>query len=95
MSSTWLPSGIAQIRRYWDGDIGGVVFNQVSGDTHFLDALAFELLELADSQTLEIEALSRLLFEDTQALQDGEAHSRVHSALRHLQALGLLQEQLS
>lgn len=90
-----MPSGLAQIRRYWDGDIGGVVFDPISGDTHFLDALAFELLELADSHVLEIEALSRLLFEGTQALQDGEAHSRVHSALRHLQALGLLHEQFS
>ncbi|MGN6829525.1 HPr-rel-A system PqqD family peptide chaperone [Paucibacter sp. M5-1] len=95
MSSRWLPSGIAQIRRYWDGDIGGVVFDQASGDTHFLDALAFELLELADSQPLEVEPLSRLLFDDAPSLQDGEAEFRVHSALRHLQALGLLHEQLS
>lgn len=91
MSSTWRAAGRAQARVYWDGDIGGVVYDQASGDTHFLDALAYELLEMADHAPLNAATGARQLFGE--ANDPVEAEFRVLGALRRLQVLGLLVDQ--
>lgn len=72
--------------RDWDGL--GAVYDDGSGDTHLMDALAIELLELLGDRTLSIGQLLDLLADAIPELMDAETAAALFD--RHLQSLAAL-----
>lgn len=72
--------------RDWDGL--GAVYDDGSGDTHLMDALAIELLELLGNRVLSIGQLLDLLADATPELMDAETAAALFD--RHLQSLAAL-----
>jgi len=77
--------------RDWDGL--GAVYNDCSGDTHVVDALAIELLELLIGSPLSIAGLVVQLADATPELMDAVTTvAFFERQLRSLQALGLVEQ---
>lgn len=75
--------------RDWDGL--GAVYNDGSGDTHLVDALAIELLELLSRQPLSVTQLLTQLADAIPEQMDIEtAYAFLDRQLRSLRDLGLV-----
>jgi len=72
--------------RDWDGL--GAVYDDGSGDTHLMDALAIELLELLGDRILSVGQLLDLLADAIPELMDAETAAALFD--RHLQSLAAL-----
>ena len=87
---SWRAAGDEAPRmRYWAGDY--VVYSPLSGDTHFLDIAAGELLRsiVAAPQTSSVlgARLARLL----EVPQDERLAAEIERTLAQLEALGLIE----
>lgn len=87
----WSPNEISRFRIKDFGDDGAVVYDIASGDTHAVDALAMELLQMllerAPRTAESISAdLARLLEGETEA----DVVDAVDRGLAQLQRLGLV-----
>ncbi|MEO6277168.1 HPr-rel-A system PqqD family peptide chaperone [Roseateles sp.] len=77
--------------RDWDGL--GAVYNDSSGDTHLVDALAIEFLELLRQQPLSVAQLVAQLNDAIPELMDVEtAAAFFDRQLRSLRDLGLVEQ---
>lgn len=72
--------------RDWDGL--GAVYDDGSGDTHLMDALAIELLELLRDRALSMGQILELLADAIPELMDAETAAALFD--RHLQSLAAL-----
>lgn len=87
----WSPNHIGRFRIKDYGDDGAVVYDTASGDTHAVDALAMELLQmLLDRAPRSANSISA----DLAGLLEGETEADVVDAvdrgLAQLQRLGLV-----
>lgn len=84
--------------RAWCDDDFSVVYNELSGDTHLVDALGLEVLRLLTVSTLTFEALilrlSELYIEDASD-ESSKLEDALNASLFQLQDAGLLCETLN
>ena len=90
--SLWIVQRSADISwRDWDGL--GAVYDDGSGDTHLVDALAIEFLELLSHQPLSVAQLLEQLADAIPEAMDVETASALFDRqLRSLKDLGLVQQ---
>ena len=87
---TWRVAGNQPLRwRCWAGDY--VVFNPLSGQTHFLDVFAGQMLKLIMSGTPSIFELRSEAARFLEVEQDDRLARTVDELLRRLDAVGLIE----
>ncbi|HEY0956999.1 MAG TPA: HPr-rel-A system PqqD family peptide chaperone [Roseateles sp.] len=89
----WMVGRPADISwRDWDDSLSAV-YDDGSGDTHVLDALAVELLELLLRQSLSIRQLIEILADALPDDMDADvAHTFLERQLQSLRDLGLVEQ---
>jgi PqqD family protein of HPr-rel-A system len=75
--------------RIWDGD--HIVFNPLSGHTHFLDVVAGELLVALASGATDDEGICAHLASFLDVPNDAEFSAEIARILSHLDELGLVE----
>lgn len=75
--------------RCWDGDY--VVYNPLSGDTHFLDIVTGKILEAVIAGPVEQAELGRITAEFLEVSDDGRVAEHVSGTLATLDDLGLIE----
>ncbi len=73
-----------------DWDDGCVVFNRVTGETHYLDLFTSYLLRLIAASPLTEAALTETVQGDLGDAESGAFGGRIGTALRNFEALALI-----
>ncbi|MEX2650766.1 MAG: HPr-rel-A system PqqD family peptide chaperone [Alphaproteobacteria bacterium] len=76
--------------RRWDGN--AAIFDDATGDTHILDALAGEVLGRVNNGIVSAESLSRDLAADLDLPADETFRATVRRTLERFAALGFVEE---
>ena len=76
---------------FWDGEDQAVTYNPATGDTHLIDLLALELLELLGQSAGPLEQIAARMAGvfDTQ-VEPAQIAERIESTLLQLQDAGLV-----
>jgi len=86
----WRKAGDAELSwRYWDGE--AVVYNDASGDTHHLDALAAEVLERLCTHAADVEEVSQAIANAYGLDPDDDLNAAVAGSVERFLKFGLIE----
>lgn len=86
----WLLQGADLHFGEWDDDEFAVLYNASSGDTHLVQGLAVELLQMIQGGTSSTDALTAELGRAFPDVAVGAIEENVHAALQQLQRAGIV-----
>ena len=86
----WLLQGAELHYGEWDDDEFGVLYNATSGDTHLVQSLAIEILQMMQSGLKTTAALTTELGRAFPDVAPGSIEENVLAALYQLQRAGIV-----
>jgi PqqD family protein of HPr-rel-A system len=81
----------AQNLRLVEGELESVVYNDCSGETHLLSAIAVSLLQHLKNGRADFSSISTFLADAWEFESDEDLRQTAHSLLGELDALGLIE----